>query len=97
MAYVQVANLRKGMFGDSGSWKHTEDWLIRVKKGLTPSTAATTVLHELLHVFDGQYELGLDEPGVRSLEMALVSLIRDNPAYVRRLVEDILDKENPDD
>lgn len=47
------------------------------------------LLHEMLHVVDDDFGLGLKEEGVRALETALATLIHDNPRFMMRVFRGI--------
>jgi len=54
-------------------------------------TLELTVLHEVLHCIDDQYEIGLSEQGIRILEQSLACIVHDNPeltlGWVKRITK----------
>ena len=56
---------------------------IRVNQDLPKDLRALTILHEVLECITEIYGLGLTEGDIRTLEMSLAGIIRENPAVFR--------------
>lgn len=52
--------------------------LLRLAAGMTPSQLSQTFLHEILHVLDDSYNLGLGEETVNRLATLLLDTIQRN-------------------
>lgn len=59
---------------------------ICVKEDQGPQDFQGTLLHEILHVIDDCYGLGLGEQGVVTLETVLMTVILENPEWARGLL-----------
>jgi hypothetical protein len=70
---------------ESGSFHSDPCPYICLDAHMTGLQRPASLLHEALHAIDHFYGIGLSERDVRTLETALVQLIRDNP----QLVEDL--------
>lgn len=64
--------------------------VVRVRKDLPPASKGTTVLHEFLHVAALLTHTNLSETAVHSLEFALTTLLRSNPAMARWMLKNLL-------
>lgn len=51
---------------------------IRIKTGLTPKQRFRTLIHEILHALEFEYDLDLKHKLVYDLEMPLYRLFKDN-------------------
>lgn len=60
-----------------GQCDHSECW-IKVANKLADEQAVATLLHEVIHELDVQYDLGLKESQVRRLAYGLLSFLKDN-------------------
>ena len=69
-----------------GDYKRFPTPVIQINPNLEPAEKASTKLHEALHAISGFYGLRLNEQAVRTLEMALVGLLRENPRFTAELV-----------
>lgn len=81
----RVANAGK-MTGDCD----VEGQRIRIKLGLSPASAAETLMHEIMHAVWwgwGIPDPTQEEPCVRSLATGLACVMRDSPALRRYLAE----------
>ena len=56
---------------------------IRVNQDLPKDLRALTILHEVLECITEIYGLGLTEGDIRTLEMSLAGIIRENPEEFR--------------
>ena len=56
---------------------------ITVSDRISGRILGATVLHESIHAIDDMFQLDLSEQQVRALEVALCSLIRNNPVLIR--------------
>jgi hypothetical protein len=61
---------------------------IRLRDEQSFEPARDTLLHEALHGVDEQMSIGLSEKQVRMLGSGVLALMRDNPWFVRWLMED---------
>ena len=61
---------------------------IRVNQDLPKDLKALTILHEVLECITEVYGLGLSESDIRTLEMSLAKIVRENPRGVPGVVED---------
>ena len=58
---------------------------IEIDESMTGLNRPMAILHEALHAVSFYYHVNLSERDVRTLEMALTALIRDNPKLVSDL------------
>lgn len=63
---------------------------IRVRAGLDPAVAASTVLHEVLHAVADAHGIRLGEVQVRAIEAGLVGALRADPAGARAWLDGLL-------
>jgi len=63
---------------------------IRVRAGLRPPVAASTLLHEVLHAVADAHGIRLGEVQVRAIEAGLVGALRADPAGARRWLDGLL-------
>jgi hypothetical protein len=63
---------------DWGEYSGTPTPKITVNSTKSPGFQLT-LLHELLHVIDDAYDIGLSEQDVRILEQSLANFVHDNP------------------
>lgn len=77
---VQVANLPD----DHGRWDGSSH-AITISDKAEGLNAWATLLHEALHAISDFYGMDLEEPKVRTLEVALVQLLRDNPELTKHI------------
>ena len=56
---------------------------IRVNQDLPKDLKALTILHEVLECITEIYGLGLSESDIRTLEMSLAKIVRENPEEFR--------------
>jgi hypothetical protein len=59
-----------------------EDRAIYLREGMSAKDDETTLIHECVHIFDFEQEIGLTETQVLKLEKALVSWLRLNRKWL---------------
>jgi hypothetical protein len=64
--------------------------VIRIRAGLDPPVAASTMLHELLHAIDDAHGARISEHATRAIECGLVAALRHDPAGARRWLDALL-------
>ena len=69
--------------------------VIRIRAGLDPPLAASTLLHEVIHAIDDAYGARLSEQATRAIEAGLVSALRHDPAGARRWLDGLLVPDQP--
>ena len=47
------------------------DYIIRIKKGMTKEETFATLIHELLHAFEAEYDINISHKAVYQLEQAI--------------------------
>ena len=77
-----ISRMEDGTFGDSQVHPSA---VIRVDDRLDPSSAAMTVIHELLHVISDTWRLDLSERQVCCLEQAIGMMMFQNPSLMPSL------------
>lgn len=78
--YVHPDDL-DGNAGDA-QWSEAK---VRIAQGLKPPIERHVVMHELIHIIEDTYGIGLKEAQVQALAAPMVRLIADNPNLVAYL------------
>ena len=79
----------EGCFGYFESYPKPK---ISLHVGMSPLYTAATGLHEIIEAISAIYGLDLEESQVRTLETALVSIVKDNPEYIREWIDALTDE-----
>jgi len=77
-----MSRMEDGTFGDS---QFHPSAVIRIDDRLDPSSAAMTMIHELLHVISDTWHLDLTERQVCCLEQAISMVMYQNPRLMPSL------------
>lgn len=67
--------------------------VIRLRAGMDPALAASTLLHEVLHAIDDAHGTRLSEVATRAIECGLVAALRQDPAGARAWMDALLGSE----
>jgi len=75
-----------------GEWD-ADARVIRIRAGLDPPLAASTLLHEIIHAIDDAHGTRISEVATRAIECGLVAALRHDPAGARAWLDALLGPE----
>ena len=75
-----------------GEWD-ADARVIRIRAGLDPPLAASTLLHEILHGIDDAHGTRISEVATRAIECGLVAALRHDPAGARAWMDALIGPE----
>lgn len=82
---IEISNLPDGDWGQCLSATKDEPGNISIRKGLSQKNTQRTLIHEVIHALDFEYNIDLTEKQVLLLEEAVVKLLHLND--IRRYIQ----------